>query len=684
MKPSRRVLLAAAAAPAFAGLAAPATAAGWSLPPEGGVTETEHVWIPMPDGVRLSARLFVPDTASARPVPAVLEYIPYRKRDGYRGHDSAWGHQLASRGFAYVRVDVRGSGDSEGVQVDEYDVPELDDGVAIIDWIARQSWCSGAVGMRGISWGGINTLQVASRRPKALKAIMALGTTDTRYGNDAHYVGGALGHTNLQWGIDFKGVMAGPPDPAVVGPAWETMWRQRLAATPPIMETWLRHQTNDAYWKRGSLDQDWGAIQVPTYVVSGWQDSYSNPVGRILTHLKVPKKGLIGPWGHTYPWTAAPMSLDWAVEEVRWWTQWLKGVDTGIMAEPMLRAFMPYATWAESRPQEIPGRWVAEPTWPSPAIALRVFHLAPGGLAAKPGPAHTATYVGDRVVGLTKPEWIDRPPIDQALDDARSLTFDSAPLTDDLEILGYPTFKVRIGADVPVAKLAVRLTEVTADGRSWLVTYGLKNLTHRQSDSDPAPLEPGKLYDVEFPLFMTGYRFRKGSRIRVAISENLWPLAWPSPRIATLSLALEHSRLSLPVRPQESAPAPFPIPIRHAAADTASPAPAVTTAPVSPGHYRIELNTPPAPFTWPDIKTTTARGHWETVELTEGQPNSGFWRQQATSAWTRDAWDCEVTATIELKSTETEFLLTESLTARQAGQVIFERSEDTRITRNLV
>ncbi|MDO9217469.1 MAG: CocE/NonD family hydrolase, partial [Lacisediminimonas sp.] len=206
MSLSRRgVLAAGVAAPSLYGLGAFAAPA-WSLPPVRDVTETEHVWIPMADGVRLSARLFVPAGAEAEPVPAVLEYIPYRKRDGYRSHDTAWGRQLAGHGIAYVRVDVRGTGDSEGVMVDEYDTPELQDGVAIIDWISRQPWCSGAVGMRGISWGGINTLQVAAMRPKALKAIMALGTTDTRYGDDAHYVGGALGHTNLQWGVGFKAV----------------------------------------------------------------------------------------------------------------------------------------------------------------------------------------------------------------------------------------------------------------------------------------------------------------------------------------------------------------------------------------------------------------------------------------------------------------------------------------------
>ena len=163
MSLSRRAVLATAAAtPALCSFTA-AAAPPWSLPAAGAVSQTEHVWIPMRDGVRLSARLFLPATAEKSAVPGVLEYIPYRKRDGYRAHDSAWGQQLASHGIAYVRVDVRGSGDSEGVLVDEYDLPELEDGIEIIAWIARQPWCSGAVGMRGISWGGINTLH--ERRP---------------------------------------------------------------------------------------------------------------------------------------------------------------------------------------------------------------------------------------------------------------------------------------------------------------------------------------------------------------------------------------------------------------------------------------------------------------------------------------------------------------------------------------
>ncbi len=680
---SRRTALSAATASALVAGRVRAGSTQWSLPTPQEVEVTEHVWVPMADGVRLSARLFIPKGADKTPVPAVLEYIPYRKRDGYRGHDTAWGHQLASHGIAYVRLDVRGSGDSEGVLVDEYDTPELHDGVVAIAWIAAQPWCSGAVGMRGISWGGINTLQIAAMRPPALKAIIALGCSDNRYTNDAHYIGGALGHTNLQWGVGFKAVMAGPPDPAIVGEAWEAMWRQRLAATPAIMETWLSHQSFDAYWQRGSVDQDWSAIAVPTYVVGGWQDTYSNPIGRLLQSLKVPRKGLIGPWGHTYPWTAEPMSLDWIHEEVRWWSHWLKGEATGIMDEPMLRAFMPYATWAQSRPREIPGRWIVEPSWPAKPIKPQTLHLTPAGLAPRPGPRHTAQFVGDKVVGLTKPEWLDRPPIEQSLDDANSLTFDSDVLDDHTEILGYPLAYLRVAADRPVAKIAVRVTEVTADGKSWLVSYGLKNLTHRDSDRGPSPLKPGQFYDVEFPLFMVGHRFAKGSRIRVAISENLWPLAWPSPEIVTLSLALDHCRLDLPVRPQETTAASFPIHVRHAE-PSGVPTPPVTTQPISPGHYQIVLETRPVPSTLADTGTTTARGRRETSELIEGQANSGLWRQEASSSWTRGDWDCSLSVVIELRSTDTHFLLTESLVAKHGPSVIFEQSKASRIPRRLV
>jgi hypothetical protein len=655
----------------------------WRQPSKRPVNDAVTVWIPMADGVRLSARLWIP--ACAEPVPAVLEYIPYRKTDSYRTHDDTWGPTLAGYGIAYVRVDVRGSGDSEGVLVDEYLDLELQDGCAIIAWLADRGWCSGQVGMRGLSWGGINTLQVAAMRPPALKAIMPMGCLDDRYTDDAHYIGGALGHTNFHWGIGFKVVMAGPPDPDVVGEAWEAMWRARLETTPPILQTWLEHQTYDDYWRRGSIREDWAAIEVPTYVVAGWQDTYSNPVGRLMANLHCPRKALIGPWGHTYPWSAQPHGLDWAHEEVRWWEHWLKGVETGIMDEPMLRAFMPYRAASAVVPSEIPGRWIAEAAWP-PRVTERAFHLTQATLSdGGPGPPETATYVADRVVGLTKPEWLDRPPVEQSPDDAKSLVFRTPPLADNLEILGNPILRLRVGADRPVAKLAARLVEMTAEGESWLISDGLLNLTHRHSHADPKPLVPGEAYDVEIALSAITHRFQAGSRIGLAISESLWPLVWPSPEVVTLTLTLgETSSLILPVRPMEAEPAAFDIPEIHNPPSDAARRPTAITEPISPGRYRIELNVPPTPTLLKSTGTTLARGRLEISEISEDDPNSCVWTHNASSSWTRGDWDCTVEAACELRSTVEDFILTESLTAWRGETLFFERTTASRIKRDLV
>lgn len=636
----------------------------------------EHAWIPMADGVRLSARLWIPEGAGS--APAVLEMIPYRKRDGYRFHDDLWGPVLAEAGFAYARVDVRGTGDSEGVLTDEYLPLERQDGCACIAWLAAQSWCSGAVGMRGLSWGGINTLQVAALGPPALKAIMPMGCLDNRYTDDAHYIGGALGRTQFQWGTAFKAVMAAPPDPEIVGEAWESMWRERLEATPPILSRWLSHQRYDAYWRSGSACEDWAAIRVPTYVVSGWQDTYANPVGRLMSHLRVPRKALIGPWGHTYPYLAQPVGLDWAHEEVRWWTQWLKGVETGIMAEPAVRVFMPYATVAETGGGEVPGRWIAEASWPSGADPT-ILYLNDGSLSPAPGDAGAVTIRPGDVVGLTKPEWLDRPPTEQSRDDARSCVFETPPLPDDLEIFGAPALSVRVASDRPVAHIAARLSEVTGEG-AWLVTWGLLNLTHRGGHVRPQALAPGEPVAVTLSLQAIAHRFRAGARIRLSLSESLWPLVWPSPEPATLTLGLgPGASLALPVRPVETAASPFPIP------EVRSPPPPPAT-PLSvtedEGVVRIVLEEPPKPRRLANPDVTLSRGRWESAERTPGDP--GRWTHRIESRWRRGAWDCGVTAESTLTSDPDAFIVSESLVARRGERVVFRRRSRRRIRRDLV
>jgi len=192
------------------------------------IREQTHAWIPLSDGTRLSCRYWLPEEAEQNPVPAILEYIPYCTRDGTAARDEAMHPYFAGHGYAAVRVDIRGSGESDGVLVDEYLKREQDDAVEVIAWLAEQPWCSGRVGMMGKSWGGFNGLQVAARRPPALKCIITVYFTDDRYADDIHYMGGCLLNENPNWAFAMFPSLARPPDPALVGDSWEETWKQRL------------------------------------------------------------------------------------------------------------------------------------------------------------------------------------------------------------------------------------------------------------------------------------------------------------------------------------------------------------------------------------------------------------------------------------------------------------------------
>ncbi|MGD8582361.1 MAG: CocE/NonD family hydrolase, partial [Gammaproteobacteria bacterium] len=289
----------------------------------------EHQWIPMPDHTRLAARIWMPEDAESNPVPAILEYIPYRKRDGSRLRDETMHPYFAGHGYACVRVDIRGSGDSEGVLTDEYLQQEMEDGVDIIQWLAQQPWCNGKVGMIGISWGGFNGLQIAALQPAPLKAVVSVCSTDDRYADDVHYMGGCLLGDNLSWASTMFAYNSLPPDPEIVGDSWRQMWLQRLQGSGLWLDTWLQHQHRDAYWQHGSICEDFSRVRVPVMAVSGWADGYSNAVFRLLEKLPGPRLGLIGPWSHKYPHLGVPgPAIGFLQECLRWWDKWLKNRET--------------------------------------------------------------------------------------------------------------------------------------------------------------------------------------------------------------------------------------------------------------------------------------------------------------------------------------------------------------------
>ncbi len=533
------------------------------------VQEVEPVSITMPDGTRLAARLWLPEGAEHTPVPAILEYLPYRKRDSTARRDSLNHRYFAGHGYACVRVDLRGSGDSEGVLEDEYLEQELADGEAVLRWIAAQPWCDGAIGMMGISWGGFNGLQIAARRPPELKAIITLCSTDDRYSDDVHYMGGCLLGDNLSWASTMFAYNSLPPDPEIVGERWREMWFERLAGSGLWLDTWLRHQHRDAYWQHGSVAEDLTAIACPVFAVSGWADGYTNAVFRLLEGLNVPRLGLIGPWSHRYPHLGLPgPAIGFLQEALRWWDRWLRDQENAIMDEPMLRIWKQDTVSPFTSYDHRPGRWVGEPQWPSERVAPRRYRLSPRSLVAPEEPLPQTVHDPDLAVnsplsvGLFAGKWCSYAggpdlPGDQREEDGGALVFDSSPLSEDVEVLGVAVAELELSVDRPVAMVAVRLSEVLAHGPATRITYGLLNLAHRDSHEHPEPLEPHRRYRVSVPLNAVAQRFCAGSRLRLAVSTSYWPIAWLPPASVTLTVHTEASGLILPVR---SVAEPDPVP----------------------------------------------------------------------------------------------------------------------------
>ena len=325
------------------------------------VRTIEQTWITLRDGTRLSARIWLPEDAEQDPVPAIFELLPYRLNDGTAPRDSRHFPYLAGHGYACVRVDQRGTGESDGVMLDEYLPQEQADGCEVIEWIAAQPWCTGAVGMVGISWSGFNSLQIAAHRPPALKAIVTLCSTDDRYADDVHYDGGCVSSDMAQWAASMFMWNARPPDPAIVGERWRDMWIERMEGAPSFIDPWMTHQRRDDYWKQGSVCEDFSRIEAAVYAVGGWADGYTNAIPRMLEGLPGPRKGLIGPWAHAWPQAGPPEpTIGFLQEVIRWFDHWLKGEQNGIMDEPMLRAWIQEPLPPRTCYTEIPGRWIAE------------------------------------------------------------------------------------------------------------------------------------------------------------------------------------------------------------------------------------------------------------------------------------------------------------------------------------
>lgn len=661
------------------------------------VEETEHLWIEMSDGTRLAARMWKPASADREPVPGVVEMIPYRKRDLTAIRDSIHHPYMAGHGYASLRVDLRGSGDSEGVLTDEYLEQELCDAEEVLAWLAEQPWCSGRTAMMGISWGGFNALQVASRRPPSLGAIVSASSTDDRYTDDVHYMGGSLLTDNLSWASTMFAYNACPPDPAIVGQRWREMWQQRLEGSGLWLETWLRHQRRDDYWRHGSVIEDYSAIETPVLAVSGWADGYSNSVFRLLANLDAPVRGLIGPWSHKYPHLGEPgPAIGFLQEVVAWWDHWLKDErDNGAMDRPALTIWMqdsaPPATTYDARP----GRWVGEDSWPSRNIVPTRFPL---GYYAIDAPGETPRSSPQSVrsplsVGQFAGKWCsyNAPPdmpYDQREEDGGSLVFNSAVLDEELEVLGGPVVSLDMSVDQPVAQVIVRLSDVGPDGEATRVSYGVLNLNHHSGADAPSALVTDERRTVDVQLNGMAQSFPAGHRLRVSVSTSYWPVVWPPPQPVRMTIHPEGSELLLPVRPrpQEEISPVFGEP------EGAEP---LTTTQLVPGEQdwrvsrnlvdltgRLDVVKGLGTVRFEDIDLEVSRNAHETYSFTGSDVHSVRGETLWDIGFARGDWSTHATTRTVLTSTATDFHLYAELDAWEGRERVHSQTWSTTIPRD--
>ena len=528
-------------------------------PPEYGVTMQEQ-WIAMPDGVRLAADLYMPTGGDgSENFPVLLEYLPYRKTDSRARNHRLYSY-FVERGYIVARVDIRGTGNSEGRLIPhEYSDIELDDGEVVIDWLSTQDWSNGNVGMFGISWGGFNAIQMAVRNPPALKAMIAVDATEDLYQDDVHYMDGIMHLDSWEMSMDLDNSRPGAPGYVID----DDNFRNRFD-TEPWMLTYKKQQRDGPFWDRASARDKYDQIRIPTFHIGGWYDGYRDSLPRMLENVDAPIKAMIGAWSHAFPHDPYPNpGMEWRNEAVRWFDQWLKGKDTGIMDEPAFAVYV--RDWHPPGPylEYAPGHWRWEDGWPIERIEdQRLYPQDNHTLAGSPdvGKVHLLAYkptIGVEAGGPVM--WWGDVAHDQRPTDAFSLVYDSEPLKADTEILGLPRAVLKVAANAQRANWFVRISDVAPDGTVTQVAGAGFNGTHRDSAREPRALVPGEIFPLEIEMHFTSWVFPEGHRIRLAIANAQWPMMWPTPHQMTTELHLggnDGSYVELPIVPLADQPVP--------------------------------------------------------------------------------------------------------------------------------
>ncbi|WP_216635951.1 CocE/NonD family hydrolase [Neptunicoccus sediminis] len=636
------------------------------------VEEEANLRIPLSNGMTLSARVWRP--VGCGPVPVILEYLPYRKRDGTAARDALTHPYMAARGYVCVRVDTRGCGESDGLFDDEYSEQELSDGVEVVNWLAAQDWCSGAVGMMGISWGGFNGLQIAARAPEPLKAVVTLCSTTDRFADDIHYKGGIMLGENPGWAATVLSWFSTPPDPELVGEDWRDIWLNRLEHTPFPAERWVTEQVRSDYWAHGSVCEDYSAIKAAVLTVGGWHDGYRNTMGHLVDNLTAPVKGIAGPWNHKYPHFAVPgPQIDFLDEMLRWWDHWLKGIDRGVEADPAYRCYVMDSVAPQTSFTHRAGRWVGleQPR----GAGMTRFYLNGTRLAGADGPV-SRTVATDLACGRGTGEYFPfgfgpgELPDDQSGDDALSMCFDSDPLEHGMDIVGRARVKLALSSDRPRAQIAVRLNDLRPDGSSALIAHGFLNLRQRDGAAVMVDMPRDETVEVQVLLDQAAYHLPEGHRLRIALSPSYFPFVWPEAEAVTLGVS--GGCVELPHLAGEGVPIAFDGP------KSATPLPLEQVTPraehkdirIEDQRVLHEILGENGLVRNPETGLETREKVHEVFSVARFDPSTASARFAWERSYGRGDWRVSVHSVLQMETVDAGFLLTAELRAFEEAQEV--------------
>ncbi|MCY4031247.1 MAG: CocE/NonD family hydrolase [Hyphomicrobiales bacterium] len=644
--------------------------------------------ITLSSGINLYAKIWVP-VKNASPLPALLEYLPYRRRDGTALRDENRYAHFVKNGFAGVRVDIRGNGDSEGIMLDEYTKEELQDGYEVIEWIAKQPWCNGHVGMMGISWGGFNSLQIAALQPPSLKAIIAVAATDDRYADDVHYKGGCLASANITWAAQMLSYSSRPPDYEIVGNVWQNMWRERLDNMPLLIENWLNHQLRDDFWKHGSVCEDYSNIRIPVLSVGGWADCYKNPVFRLKKNLKSLCSAIMGPWEHAYPDIASNgHKIDFLEITCDWWNKHLQ--DTNSNEDSYTHFFIQDYDTPSRFYKKTNGFWASVDI--NEDIEIQTLYLSGNWQLSKIADRDDATITIDSPVHLGMGATVFCPGMrtdeeiadNQKEDDALSQYFETDIAEEDYIIAGRPEFVFEIASTANAANVIARLCDVSPNGDSHIISLGCLNLNHNETHEKAGPLKEKVYYPYKFLLDVCGYRIKKGHRLRLSLSNHYWPLLWPSPRQGVLYLKTGTASLNLPLLTRYDK-------IEMTEMKSSNQAQRVQKQPRKYQRDNVHENGVFLLQTFDDFgvfldeRTSISAGSTvkEIFSIEENNPLSAKVRAEWKQILSRDEnWDTETKAVTEVTCDEQYFFIFSSLETYHAKKLFFRREWSKKVKRH--